>query len=195
MEMVMGVTGHGHREPRSRLIGRYIENWLNGTIEKQSAYADKVREIYYSHYPDPADRRIKFKTSGDAHSDLRENRQIVMRRLRGEIKFESDIEEAIVEALPEHERMVLYRLLLARAGLLAVKIPAITTQGAAQDLGRFAREFAEAVEAVGDLLGDGVIDRNDAPDQLERAQNELDDLIGAAFTYKAAIQAARDQQS
>lgn len=183
------------REPRSRLIGRYIENWLNGTIEKQSAYADSVREIYHSHYPDPADRRIKFKMSGDAFSDLRENRQIVMRRLRGEIKFESDIEEAIIEALPEYERFELYRLLHARAGLLAAKIPAATTWGTAQDLGRFAREFAEAVEAVGGLLGDGVIDNNDTPEQLEKAESELNDLIGAAVTFKAAIKIARDQQS
>ncbi|MEW8000690.1 MAG: hypothetical protein AB2795_19265 [Candidatus Thiodiazotropha endolucinida] len=177
------------------MIGRYIENWLNGTIEKQSAYADSVREIYHSHYPDPADRRIKFKTSGDAFSDLRENRQIVMRRLRGEIKFESDIEEAIIEALPEYERYELYRLLNARAGLLAAKIPTVTTRGTAQDLGRFAREFAEAVEAVGALLGDGVIDSNDSPEQLQRAKSELDDLIGAAVTFKAAIEIARDQQS
>lgn len=183
------------REPRSRLIGRYIENWLNGTIEKQSAYADSVREIYHSHYPDPADRRIKFKTSGDAFSDLRENRQIVMRRLRGEIKFESDIEEAIIEALPEYERFELYRLLNARAGLLAAKIPAVTTRGTAQDLGRFAREFAEAVEAVGVLLGDGVIDNNDTPEQLEKAESELNDLISAAVTFKAAIEIARDKQS
>lgn len=183
------------REPRSRLIGRYIENWLNGTIEKQSAYADNVRKIYHSHYPDPADRRIKFKTSGDAFSDLRENRQIVMRRLRGEIKFEADIEEAIIEALPERERMALYHLLHARVGLLAAKIPAITKLGTSQDLGRFAREFAEAVEAVGVLLGDGVIDSNDTPEQLDRAKSELDDLIGAAVTFKAAIEIARDQQS
>jgi hypothetical protein len=195
--MLKGLVfdGHDHREPRSRLIGRYIENWLNGTIEKQSAYADSVREIYHSHYPDPADRRVKFKTSGDIYSDLRENRQIVMRRLRGEIKFESDIEEAVIEALPERERMALYRLLLARVGLLAVKIPAVTTPGAAQDLGRFAREFAEAVEAVGVLLGDGVIDCNDTPEELQRAKKELDDLIGAAFTFKVAIETARDQQS
>jgi hypothetical protein len=182
------------REPRSRLIGRYIENWLNGTVEKQSSYADNVRETYHDHYPDPADRRIKFKSSDDTFSDLRENRQIVMRRLRGEIKFESDIEEAMIEALPEQQRMELHRLLLSRSGLLVAKIPAITKQGSAHDLGRFAREFAEAVEAVGDLLGDGVIDNNDSPEQLQHAESELDDLIGAAVTFKAAIEAARDAQ-
>ncbi|MCG7868210.1 MAG: hypothetical protein JAY74_17825 [Candidatus Thiodiazotropha taylori] len=154
-----------------------------------------MKNIYHFHYPDPSDRRIKFKQSDDAFCDLRENRQIVMRRLRGEIKFESDIEEAIIEALPEPERLVLYRMLFARVGLLAVKIPAVTTQGAAQDLGRFAREFAEAVEAVGDLLADGVIDANDSPEQLLRAKDELDDLIGAAVTFKSAIDIARDQQS
>ncbi|MCU7933715.1 MAG: hypothetical protein KZQ99_02405 [Candidatus Thiodiazotropha sp. (ex Dulcina madagascariensis)] len=182
------------REPRSRLIGRYVENWLNGTIEKQSTYADSVREIYYSHYPDPADRRVKFRMTGDVCCDLRENRQIVMRRLRGEIKFESDIEEAAIEALPERQRMELYRLLLSRSGLLAAKIPTVTQRGTAHDIGRFAREFADAIEAVGDLLVDGVIDSNDAPDQLLRAEHELDDLIGAALTFKAAIEAARDAQ-
>ncbi|MCU7839755.1 MAG: hypothetical protein KZQ94_10315 [Candidatus Thiodiazotropha sp. (ex Troendleina suluensis)] len=191
----MELNNHNHREPRSRLIGRYIENWLNGSVEKQSAYADHVREIYYSHYPDPADRRIKFKASGDAFSDLRENRQIVMRRLRGDIKFEVDFEESAIDALPELECMELYRLLLARAGLLVAKIPATTAQGTAQDLGRFAHEFAEAVEAVGGLLGDGVIDSKDTPDQLQKAEKELNDLIGAAVTFKAAIKAARDQQA
>lgn len=177
------------------MIGRCIENWLNGTVEKQSTYADRVREIYHAHYPDPADRRITFKSSDDAFGDLRENRQIVMRRLRGEIRLDVDIEEAVIEALPERERMVLYRQLLARAGLLTAKIPAVTRRGSAYDLGRLAREFAEAVEAVGDLLGDGVIDSNDAPEKLACAESELNDLIGAAVTFKAAIEAARDAQS
>ncbi|MCU7845321.1 MAG: hypothetical protein KZQ93_15940 [Candidatus Thiodiazotropha sp. (ex Monitilora ramsayi)] len=185
---------HQAREPRSRLIGRYVENWLNGTVDKQSAYADDVRSIYHAHYPDPADRRIKFKSTGDTLIDLRENRQIVMRRLRGEIKFESDIEESIIEALPLPQRMELYRLLNARAGLLAASIPSNTTTGTAHDLGRFAREFAEAVEAVGDLLRDGVIDSADTPEKLLKAQMELDDLIGAAVTFKSAIEKARQEQ-
>lgn len=189
------ITSICAREPRSRLIGRTIENWLNGTVEKQAAYADRVRQVYYAHYPDPADRRIKFKSSDDPADDLRENRQIVMRRLRGDIKFEADIEEAMIDALPDQQRLALLRALSARAGLLAASIPSTTVAGAAHDIGRFAREFAEAVEAVGDLMRDGVIDKHDTPAQLQKAESELNDLIAAAVTYKAAIELARHEQS
>lgn len=183
------------REPRSRLIGRYIENWLNGVVDKQQAYADDVRRRYYAMHPDPCDRSIRFHDTGDALSDMRENRQIVMRRLRSKIKFECDFEEAAVDALPPGPRDALLQMLSARYGLLAVPLPRNTVPGVAADMARFAREFGEAISAYGELLeGDGVIDEHDDPAKLRAALSETDDVIAAATVFREAVQAALKKQ-
>lgn len=183
------------REPRSRLIGRYIENWLNGVVDKQQAYADDVRLRYYAMHPDPCDRSIRFHETGDALNDMRENRQIVMRRLRGKIKFECDFEEAAVDALPAQPRAALLQLLSARYGLLAVPVPQNTMPGVAADMARFAQEFGEAIRAYGELLeGDGVIDERDDPAKLRKALAETDDVIAAATVFREAVREALVRQ-
>jgi len=180
------------REPRARFIGRFIEHWLDGAKDKQGAYADEVRAIYFAHNPDPADRRIKFFSTDDALHDLRENRQVVMRRLRGEIKFEADFEEAAVLALPTGPRQSLLRQLSARYGLLAVPIPEVAGAGAS-NLAKLCKEFAEAVEAYGPLLdGDGQINAQDSTVKLLKALAETDDLLGVVTSHRAAICSALD---
>ena len=175
------------REPRSRLIGRFVEHWLNGVVEKQQGYADKVRELYWQMLPDPEDRQIRFHWTGDAYHDLRENRQVVMRRLRGAIKFEADFEEAVIEALPDDVRGELLRQLSERYGLLAVPLPRVEGAGAF-DLALLAKEFGEAVESYGYLMeGDGVIDANDDPQLLARALAETDDLLAAATLFRETL--------
>lgn len=175
------------REPRDRMIGRHVENWLNGSVTKQKAYADDVRAIYEAHLSDPEDRCIKFFHTGDADSDLKENRQVVMRRLRGQIKFEAAFEEAVVLALPEPQQSELKRLLSGRYGLLAVPIPEINGAGAA-DLARLAKEFGEAVQAYGVLLGDdGEINDKDDPECLRKALAETDDLLAVGTMFREII--------
>ncbi|MBA1446608.1 MAG: hypothetical protein M3H12_07795 [Chromatiales bacterium] len=183
------------REPRSRLIGRFVENWLNGVVMDQAAFADDVRAIYFAHHPDPDDRRIKFCSTGDAPHDLRENRQVVMRRLRGEVKFESDFEESVIDALPDAPRRELLRLLSARVGLLAAPIPDLSVGGGACDLGRLSIEFGEALEAVGHLMEDGRIDAGDCRKKLDKAAKEIDDLLAVAVSFRHAIETAIAGQS
>ncbi|TVO75121.1 hypothetical protein [Sedimenticola selenatireducens] len=176
------------RESRSRLIGRFIENWLQGVVDNQLSYADQVRSVYFAYFPDPRDRKIRFPSTGDAFHDLRETKQIVMRRLRGEIKFECDFEECAVDALPPEPRAALLRKLSARYGLMAVPVPGSVAPGVAADLARFAREFGEAITAYGELLGDsGVIDEHDNPAKLRKALNETDDVLAAASVFREAV--------
>ncbi|MEJ1414267.1 MAG: hypothetical protein RPU13_13435 [Candidatus Sedimenticola sp. (ex Thyasira tokunagai)] len=183
------------RESRSHLIGRYIEHWLNGDITKQSSYADDVRLAYWAMEPHPEERNIKFHSTGDAVHDTRENRQVVMRRIRREIKFECDFEEAAIEALPTEGRADLLQLLSARYGLLAVPIPGCDSLGVSADLARFAKEFGEAVTAVSELLqGDGVIDEHDSPVKLRSAAKEMDDLLAAGTVFRISISAALKAQ-
>lgn len=183
------------RESRSRLIGRFVENWLNGVVDKQQGYADDVRQHYNAMHPDPRDRLVRFHETGDVLHDLRENRQVVMRRLRGKIKFECDVEEAVVDALPPEPRAALLRLLSARYGLLAVPMPQNALPGVAEDIARFAREFGEAISAYGELLADdGAIDEHDDPAKLRKALAETDDVLAAASVFRESLLSALGRQ-
>lgn len=182
------------REPRPRLIGRFVENCLNGSIEKQAAYAWAVRQCYESQHPDPDDRLIKFPSIvGDAIRDQRETRQAVMRRLRGEIKFEADFEEAAVLALPPEPRRELLRLLAARYGLLPVPVP--NERGlTAADLARVTEEIGQMFSAYSPLLVDGVINSRDSLHHLIEGLEQTDDVLAVVTCFRVALQNAIDER-
>lgn len=179
------------REPRSRLIGRFIEHWLQGTVAKQVAYADDVRACYWAQLPDADDRAIEFHPV-QGERDLKANRQLVMRMVRGvDVRMPVDMEEALVEALPDGPQRELKRMLAARYGLLAVPMPCGSIGSA--KLSRLIKEFGDAVASYGPLLDDGVIDENDSKDLLDGAIGETEDLLGAAAAFLEELRLARSK--
>ncbi len=177
-------------EPRGWLICRTAEHWVGGQVGQQENYAARVVDIYEAR-TQPDERAIRFHHTDDAIADRRANRQLVMRIVRKEVQLKSDLEEALVLALPEKPRKELRRLLAARYGELAVPIPDNSPAGASADLSRALKEFGEWVEATGKLLeGDMVISEADPMRELEEALAETDEAVGAILGLRWAIDTA-----
>ena len=91
-------------EPRSETLARHVREALNtdGRLTERS-YAERVMELYHAAVPLHL-RRVPFElaTTGDAvERAQRSNAQTIHRFLSGETRMPVDIEEAMIDALPD----------------------------------------------------------------------------------------------
>lgn len=177
---------NSEREPRSRLVSRVVDDYITKNKIKWSSFADDVRKNYFSSHPDPVDREVEFHNTGNGAADLLANAQLFKRRIRGVTKFECDLEEAVVDALPAEERMRLKGKLSERYGLLAV--PDFDGATVSADVSQLLKECGEALAAYGPLLeDDNEINERDSMENLTRGLSETEDVVNMALGIRAVL--------
>jgi hypothetical protein len=175
------------RLTRDRAIAHHIALALKHTELTRESYGDDVVRIYHERTPLHL-RHVEFhlQTRGaDPYAVLRANAQLLFRQIDGVVRLASEIEEALVLALPEPFRGACLRELAARYGLLAASQPAEQPAGQVSQLGGLSREFGEALQALSKTMDDARLDHADALHAAEVVA-QLDDLIAAATTVRAA---------
>lgn len=175
---------------RSQLIGLMVTEAVLKARLNWNEYASAVVAHYCAAVP-AEDRVVEFHVGTTAASAIRADRlntQTVKRTLSGEIRMCVDLEESLVEALPEEWRNRLLRRLLERQGLLMARIPAKPDDrlGQIRSSCVLMRKAASAVERVAPMLEDNVIDAADAA-HFVPALEALNAMMGAGVTLSAQI--------
>lgn len=108
------------------------------------------------------------------------NTKLLQRWIDGTTKIPIEVEEALIDALPEpyHSRCI--HDLSIRMGVLPIRIQA---PNSLSELADVIREGAEALAAEAPLMEDGVIDGNDAEQAQNAAKEHLE--AGAAHLQRA----------
>lgn len=172
---------------RNRTIARHVLLALKHTDTTRETYADDVAKVYQERTPLHL-RHVEFHAlvrGSDPYAVLRANAQLVMRQVDGVTRMASELEEALVLALPEPFRAACLSELAARYGLLAAALPAASAGGQLGQWGGLSREFGEALQALARTMDDGRLDQADAAHAGE-VVHQLEDLIAAATTLRAA---------
>lgn len=170
------------REPRSATLTRNVTAALRAHKPlTERAFADRVVTAYQDRTA-LHERTVEFHTGTTADTyeqAARANAQLLKRMLTGDVRMPVDLEEAVVLALPEADRLRCLAELADRYDLLAVPKPALDGAAQHQQVSDLLREVSEAVGRLSHLLQDGRIDENDA-DAIPGAVAELNDVIGSA---------------
>lgn len=189
-------------ESRPQLIWRHVHAFIHKTSTSWPTYATEVREHYEQLVPEPQ-RLIEFSRKADLNDRARLDAQ-TLRRLGPdypnstcEFDLPALIEEAMVRALgtlgyAHYDRLMAE--LAERYGMLAAVIPHGTAEDDVKSAGRLLKETGEAVTALGPLLGDNRIDEKDDPKQLEEADRQVLEAIGALASVRERIAEARARQ-
>ena len=181
------MTGNFH-EPRSVTIIRHVNNYLLSTSVSQEAFADDVKSIYHERIPNPKARVMHFHETGDAHKDMSANAQLLMRVINRRVKFPSDLEEAVVLAMPDDYRHQCISDLAARYDLLAAEIPHADSNDDLANLNCILKETGEAIQSLGPIFADGKVDEKDAP-HAKHALKEINEALSALVSMQARITA------
>lgn len=161
-------------ETRAEVIWRHVHEHLRNTATSWPSFAAEVRAAYEQRTPAQL-RRLEFSTHRDAHTRMRLDAQ-TLRRFETDVRFglPSELEEAMVVALPEHHQRVLLSELAQRYGLLAAPIPEGEQNTGIRNAAALAREFGSAYEVLGRMLEDGRIDEADRPLARQATQRLLE---------------------
>lgn len=185
-----------NRPTRSQVIATLVTAAVLESRTQWNAYAGEV----VLHYHDTVavdDRDVEFHvaTTADNHERAtRLNTQTVRRILSGEIRMCVDIEESLINALPDPYRDHVLGELLARDGLLLARRPPARGDVAGQvaapcDL---LRSAAGAVERIAPMLANGSIGPEDRA-HFAAALKGINDVMGVCITLNAQIVDAMGQ--
>lgn len=171
-----------HQSNRSTTLQKALERYQyeRGISDEEMAdhlaeiYCERVPEAYrdtrltpYNRYSDP-DEEAKRKES---------NRSLYRRILDGSVRISVNLEESLVELLPEDLRSELIADLGRRYGVLSIPID----YAAIHDLDQVSavlKEVSEFVHAMTPILADNKIDGGDA-DHLRTAIKEGEEAVAA----------------
>ena len=181
-------------EPRSETIARHVREALatDGRLTERS-YAEAVMHAYHAAVPLHL-RRVPFElgaTAEQVERAQRANAQAIHRFLNGETRMPVDLEEALVDALPQALRDRCIRALAARGGMLAVPMPTACGMEQMQRTAGLLHGAGDAVAAIAPMLADGVINQADRP-HAATALEQLQRVITTATALHAQITAAMD---
>ena len=90
----------------------------------------------------------------------------------------SELEEALVEALPEPERSICAKVLCERYGFIPMEKPTETNRLA--DLGSFVKETGEAIHKLSEVLADNELSESELA-QAHETRSELMDVVSTAM--------------
>ncbi|MCG5538976.1 hypothetical protein [Halorhodospira sp. 9622] len=153
------MSSEVHEHPRSEVIYRYIREAIARGVMTQESYADEVRMQFERLVPQPM-RCLHFhdpEASASPSRALATNRKHVFRWFDPEAtaRMPVDLEEAVVEALPEPERTECRRELGWRLGLWGSIRRPLDASGDYCCLGDLAREFGQLSTVAGQMLANG----------------------------------------
>lgn len=178
------------QESRAQVIWRHLHAFVNVTGTKWPTLALAVREYYEGSVPH-ALRRVEFSINHDVHERMKLDAQ-TLRRFEHDTKHGTpiDLEEAMINALPDEPRKALQNELAARLGLLAAPIPNCNQADDVQGISRLMKETADALEAIAPMLADGVIDSHDrhlAKNALQQTNEAMAELVSMQARITAIL--------
>lgn len=169
---------------RQDVLHDYLQQWQRESSASWPTIATVVRETY-DHMVDEHARCVPFSHHRDAYERSRLDAQTLRRLFERSEGFPMDLEEACVMALPDRYRQDCINELAARIGQHSGPMG----DGDAEvfdSIGRFAKEFADVIEAVGPALADGHWGPEDMA-YAARIDKELRDLIGMADAMRTDV--------
>lgn len=177
-------------EPRSETIARHVREAIatDGRLTEK-AYAERVMERYFAAVPLHL-RSVMFHagtTSAEVDKAQRANASTINRMLTGEIRMPVDLEEALVDALPDAIRERCIRALTARRGMLPVAMPTSCGTAQVQRAAELLTSTGQAMAALAPMLADGVIDEADRPHAAD-ALDQLRRVIATATSLHSQIE-------
>jgi len=167
-------------ETRNETIERIVTDYIRVTSVSWDTYSQSVLEHYHECVLSMK-RSVKFHVGGDVFKDGRANAQLVGRLLRGDVRMPVEIEESLIEALPDEWRKNLKSVLATRMGLLASPIPGDKTSVEFRHIGQMAKEFGDLLSVVSEAYEDDTFDNNDAH-LADRILKEGCDLMAMVTT-------------
>lgn len=176
--------------PRDAVIADHVAAAMRHTRLSMETYAQTVADLYHERTPLEL-RGVRFHEVGraDPYRDMRKNAQIVRRYLAGELcRMPTELEEALVLALPDPFQAACLRELASRYGLLAAAMPGTVGDEQVRQVADLMRSAAESIDALAPMLDDGLIDTDDA-DHAPAALDLLEQLQGRVVTLTALIRA------
>lgn len=172
------------RETRAQSIIHHITLALGHGMTVRT-YATDVARIY-GNRTELACRTIDFHETRDPYADERANAQIVQRFIDGRARMPTEIEEALVLALPDPFRGECKRELAGRYGDLAAPIPVADDSAPMADTGKLMEECGTAIVELAQSFKDGIVLPGKS-ETAKRAVCDLTDLIAQATSIREGI--------
>lgn len=179
------------RRPRSSILFEHVDSARHQKTVKQDMLAHEMMQTYRAYTPLDL-QRIKCKGESTLSAAAAAAQKRLSRYLLGSDPLPADLEEFLVDALPEPHRTQAKTALVRRYGSLYVPIPNAEAGPDVMKVSRLAKEFGEAMVAIAPIISDGRIDADDMP-LIGDALAQLDDLIGAATAVKHQLQLVTDR--
>lgn len=175
-------------EPRSAVVFRHTTDAIRNSAHTDSSLAQAIADQYMADVA-PGERILQFHVGIDADSTekaLKANGQIIARIRNGTVKMPVDLEESWVRALPPQWRDACARELARRYGFLGARIPMMEPHAGVLAVARLSVEFGHTLEALTNILADGLICPKDIP-ELRRALDEICQLEAELITAKRYV--------
>lgn len=176
--------------PRSKLIVLRSLQAIQGSGLNVLKFSTRVAENYTGSF-DALDRSIDFRDPGmslkSALRAERANGDKIDRYLKGEVRLPCDLEEAIVDSLPEPFRSDLVRELAQRYGLLGAKLPDQSHDDHIACLADVLTDAGRTAQALAPMFAKGRLDITDVP-RVTKSLQAIDQALGDLQSLRAQIQ-------
>lgn len=173
------------RETRTQVLAHHIRLAVARSAMTERSYLQDVAETYMQRTPLHA-RVVQFHASADPYTDERANAQLLRRMLDGTTRLHVDLEESLIEALPEPYRTALVSELARRNGLMLAPSPATTPEGQLIQVSELMARQAETIRHLAPMFDDQQLDANDRP-HAQAALRALEQAQSSIATMRVAI--------
>ena len=185
------MSVHGQQVSRPQVIRNYVAKALNRRGLLFKVYVESVIDNYNTSVPEPA-REVK-SFDLDTVNGLMAAQKRISRLVNTPLDekpqpIPAELEESLVNALPEPERSECRAVLCERYGIIPVHQSEISDNEEYADLGSFIRESGEAIHQLSRVLTDVGIE-NMPLKEVILARKELMDVVEAAMCIKRQIDA------
>jgi hypothetical protein len=169
--------------PRQSVIYGYTRRMLDETAMDATTFALRVAERYVETVAADV-RQVKLRVGEGAEllKAMENNGQILRRYMDGTVKvLPADLEDAWVISLPEPYRSECERDLARRRGRYSFELPGHVAGEDFSSIGRVMEQAGELCTEWGRSVADGHL----SAEELQRIENETDDVITALLQLRA----------
>lgn len=168
--------------PRQTVIYACTRRMLDETALDATAFAMAVAERYLDTVaPDVRQVKLRLGEGSDLLKAMDNNGQILRRYMDGTVKvLPADLEDAWVLSLPEPYRSQCERDLARRRGRYTFEMPSNMASGDFATIGEVMQQSGELCSEWGRSVADGHL----TPAELQRIENESDDVIASLLRLR-----------